>query len=126
MTTKLLESPTGAYELWADTGKFELQAASENLPAAVQTSREAFKAKLLATTALTPVQSQLWTYNKKALSILELWQLSKEEETTLKLAQFFGTFEKAKTVILADRKPEAIRYMPVNDNNYWPRVFAAA
>jgi hypothetical protein len=115
MTTKLLERGE----------KFELpQAANESLPTTVQTSLEVFKEKLLATTALTPVQSQLWTYNKRALSILELWQLSKEEETTLKLAQFFGTFEKAAAVILADRQPEAIRYVPTNDN-YWPRVLAA-
>jgi hypothetical protein len=124
MTTKLLESPTGAYELWPDTGRFELQAANENFAPTVQTSLEAFKEKLLATTAFTPIQSQLWTYKKRALDILELWQLSEEEQTTLKLAQFFGTFEKAAAVILADRKPEAIRYMPANDN-YGPRALAA-
>lgn len=94
MTTKLLPEPTGAYELTADTGKFELpQAANDNYSPVVKMALEGFKEKLLTTTILTPLDSQQKVFKNRALAVLnvsELGKLSPEEETTAKLAIFFG------------------------------------
>ncbi len=152
-TTKLLTEPTWKFQVWADTGKFELpQAANENLSGAVKTSLEAFKEKLLETTALTPVQSQVSNFKNKllettaltpvesqlqvfwnrALSILtisELWKLTPPEETTAKLALFF--WKSPVEVISRDRAdaqaPQEIRYVEPEaaNDNYTPLALAA-
>lgn len=122
-TTKLLTEPTWKFQVRPDTGRFELPATNDNA-LAVTTWLEAFRNKLLETTALTPVESQLKVFWNRALSILtinELWKLTPTEETTAKLALFF--WKSPVELISRDRAdaqaPQEIRYVapePANDN----------
>ena len=109
MTTKLLEWPT--HLLWA---------ANENYAPTVQASLNSFKEKLLATTALSPVDAKLREYNAEAMGILNLNQMTAEEKTTYLLAKFFKDTKHAVNLILKDRKT------PVASNNNPSSLLQAA